>query len=100
MKSDPAKVQALQDLPIHDNQMRLQSFLSLVTYLQPFMPGLTNKTIFLHEQLAEWDLNASTIAAFQHFKSWICSTLVKTALTFYDRTQPVIVKTDAYLLKM
>ena len=38
MRLDPAKVQALQDLPAPQNPMQLQSFLGLINYLQPFFP--------------------------------------------------------------
>ena len=47
MQPDPTKIQALQDLPAPDLQTKLQSFLSLINYLQPFLPGLSNKTVFL-----------------------------------------------------
>ena len=55
MQPDPAKIQALQDLPAPDSQTKLQYFLSLINYLQPFIPGLSNKTMFLQEQLSQWD---------------------------------------------
>ena len=35
-----------------------------------------------------------TNAAFQCLMEWICNILLKTNLTYYDRTQPVIVQTD------
>ena len=70
MWPDPSKFQALQDLP------KLQSFLGLMNYLQPFIPGLSAKTTFLHEQLVEWGWNPSTDAAFQHLIAWICQTLL------------------------
>ena len=52
---DPFKIQALQDLPTPDLQTKLQSFLGLINYLQPFTPGLYTKTVFLQEQLAKLD---------------------------------------------
>ena len=51
MKLDPAKVQALQDLPALENAKQPQSFLGLINYLQPFLPALASKTIFLREQV-------------------------------------------------
>ena len=65
---DPSKVQALHALPDPDWQTKLQSFLGLINYLQPFIPGLSNKTAFLWEQLSQWDWNPSTDSAFQHLK--------------------------------
>ena len=60
-----------------------------------FISSLSTKTMFLHEQLAEWDWNPSTDAVFQHLKAWICQTLLNATLAYYDRSKPVIVQTDA-----
>ena len=51
--------------------------------------------MFLHEQLAEWDWDPSTDAAFQHLKAWICQTLLNATLAYYARSKSVIVQTDA-----
>ena len=64
MRPDPAKVQALQDLPVPQNPKQLQSFLGLINYLQPFLPNLTSKTTFLREQVTNWDWNPSTDQSF------------------------------------
>ena len=53
MQPDPSKIQALQDLPAPDLQTKVQSFLGLINYLYPFIPGLSNKTAFLQEQLSQ-----------------------------------------------
>ena len=95
MQLDPSKTQALQDIPTHDSQAKLQSFLGLINYLQPFIPDLSAKTTFLHEQLVKWYLNPSTDTAFQHFKAWICQTLLSATLVYYDSYKPVIVQIDA-----
>ena len=94
MQPDPSKIQALQDLPAPDSQTKLQSFLGLIHYLQPFIPGLSAKTTFLQEQLSQWDWNPSTESAFQHLKAWICQTLLKVTLAYYDRTKPAVIQTD------
>ena len=73
---DPSKIQALQDLPMPDSQVKLQSFMGLINYLPPFIPGLSSKTMFLQEQLTEWDWNLSMDAAFQCLKASICQTLL------------------------
>ena len=88
MKPDPITIQALQDLTTLQNQKQLQSFLGLVNYLQPFLPDIAAKTTFLREQVFQWDWTPSTDSAFQQLKQWICKTLLKTTLTYYDRTQP------------
>ena len=46
VKSDPAKIQAIQDLPTPENHKQLQSFLGLINYLQTFFPVLAAKTTF------------------------------------------------------
>ena len=92
---DPAKIQALQGLPTPDSQDKLQSFLGLINYLQPFIPSLSTKIMFLHEHLAKWDCNSSTDAAFQWLKAWICQTLLNATLMCYDRSKPFIVQRDA-----
>ena len=88
MKPHPAKVQAFQDLPTPENQTKLQSFLGLIDYLQPFFPGLASKMTFLCEQVNHWDWNPSTDQAFHHLKSWIFNTLLRTPLAYYDCIQP------------
>ena len=95
MKPNPSKVQALQDLPLPDNQTKLQSFLGSINYSQPFIARLANMNNCLHEQLVEWDSNPSTDAAFQHLKSSIYSILLKITHVYYERNQPVIIWTDA-----
>ena len=55
IKPDPMKIQALQDLPTPQLQKQLQSFLGLVNYLQPFLPGIASKTTFLCKQISQWD---------------------------------------------
>ena len=81
--------------PTPENQTILQSFPGLINYLQPFISGLANKTSILCKQLTEWDWNPCTDNTFQGLKSLICSTLLKTTLTYYDRTQPVIQTDDS-----
>ena len=95
MRPDPAKVQALQNLPAPQNPKQLQSFLGLVNYLQPFRPSLASKTTFLREQVTNWDWNPSTDQTFSHLKSWICNMLLKTTLAYYDCTKPLVLQTDA-----
>ena len=95
MKPDPIKIQALQDLPTPQTQKQLQSFLGLVNYLQPLLPDIASKTTFLREQVSKWDWTPSTDSTFQQLKQWICKTLLKTTLAYYDRSQPLSIQTDA-----
>ena len=41
---DPGKVDAVHTLPAPTNITELQEFLGLVTYLRPFIPGLSTLT--------------------------------------------------------
>ena len=95
VQPDPSKIQALQDLPAPNLQTKLQSFLGLINYLQSFIPGLSAKTSFLLKQLSQLDWIPSTDGAFQCLKAWICQTLLKVTLAYYDRTNPVVIQTDA-----
>ena len=95
MQPDPSKIQALQDLPTPKSPTKLQSFLGLINYLQPFISGLSNKMLFLQEQTAELDWNPLTDAAFQCLKTWICQTLLIPTLAYYDWSKPVVVQTYA-----
>ena len=95
MQPGPLQNPGLTRPPSPDSQTKLQSFLGLINYLQPFIPGLSAKTSFLHEQLSQWDWNTSTHTAFYCLKSWICQTLLKVNLAYYDRTKPVVIQADA-----
>ena len=83
-----------QDLPTPNSQVRVQSFLGLINYLQPFIPSLSSKIMLLQEQLTKWDLNPLTDPAFQYLKAWICQTLLNATVVYYDRSKPLIVQTD------
>ena len=63
--------------------------------MQPFLSDIAAKTTFLREQDSKWDLTPSTDSTFQQLKQWICNTLLKTTLAYYDRTQPLTIQTDA-----
>ena len=95
MRLDPAKVQALEDLPSPQNPKQLQSFLGLINYLQPFLPTLASKTAFLREQVTNCDWNPSTDQAFNCLKSWVCNRLLKTTLAYYDCTKSLVLQTNA-----
>ena len=95
MKPYPVKIQALQNLPIPENHKQLQSFLGLINYLQSFLPDLASKTTFFREQILQWDWNPSTDPTFHKLKHWICTTLLKTTLAYFDHINPMVLQTDA-----
>ena len=95
MWPDPSKIQVLQELSMPKSPTKLQLFLGLINYLQLFIQGLANKTMFLKEQTAEWDWNPLTDAMFQCVKARICQTFLNTMLVYYDWSKPVIVQNNA-----
>ena len=65
---DLEKVEAVHALPAPTNVTELQEFLSMVTFLSPFIHGLSTLTASLQELLrkdADFTWNASYEAAFQ-----------------------------------
>ena len=65
---DPEKVDAVHALPAPTNVIKLQEFLSMVTYLSPFIHGLSTLTAPLQELLrkdANFTWNTSYEATFQ-----------------------------------
>ena len=73
---DPEKVDAVHALPTPINVTGLQEFLDMVTYLSPFIPGLSDLTAPLCELLkkdAEFSWDASYQTAFQHVKDAVVS---------------------------
>ena len=73
---DPEKVDAVDALPTQTNITDLQEFLGMVTYLSPFILGLSTLTAALHELLkkyAEFSWDASYQTAFQQVKDAVVS---------------------------
>ena len=92
---DPGKVNAVQALPVPTNVTELQEFLGLVTYLSPFIPGLSTLTAPLHELLKkDTDLswNHTYNAAFQWVKEAVIS---DTTLRYFDPALPVTIQVNA-----
>ena len=91
----PDKVNAIHALPAPTNITELQEFLGMVTYLSPFIPGLSTLTAPLCELLKEdtdfvW--NATYDATFQHVKDAVIS---DTTLLFFDSSLPVTMQVNA-----
>ena len=61
-----------------------------------FLTTVREKYVKMYKrfQLTLWDWIPSTDSAFQCLKAWICQTLLKVTLAFYDRSKPVVVQTD------
>ena len=93
--TQPQQSASLTRPPYTTESERITVILGLINKLQPFLPDLTHKTLFLHKQVSNWDWTPSTDASFHQLKQWIFSTLPKTALACYDCTKPVQILTDA-----
>ena len=92
---DPGKVDALYILLAPTNVTKLQEFLGLVTYLSPFIPGLSTLTAPLCELLkkdTDFTWNCTYIATFQHVKEAVVS---NTTLRYFDPSFPVTIQVNA-----
>ena len=92
---DLEKVDAVHALPAPTNVTELQEFLGMVTYLSPFIHGLSTLTAPLWELLkkdADFTWNASYQTAFEQVKQAIIS---DTTLRYFDPSLPVTIQVDA-----
>ena len=92
---DPGKVNAVHALPAPTNITKLQEFLGLVTYLSPFIPGLSTLTAPLQELLnkdTDFSWNHTYDTAFEQIKEAVIS---DTALRYLDPSLPMAIQVDA-----
>ena len=92
---DPGKVNAVHALPALTNVTELQEFLGLVTYLSPFIPGLSTLTAPLQELLkkdTDFSWNCTYDIAFEWVKEAVVS---DTTLRYFDPSLPVTIQVDA-----
>ena len=92
---DPGKVNTVHALPAPTNITELQEVLGLVTYLSPFIPGLSTLTAPLQELLKKvtdfiWNCTYNT--AFEQIKEAVIS---DTTLRYFDPSLPVTIQVDA-----
>ena len=92
---DLGKVNAVHALPAPTNVTELQEFLGLVTYLSPFIPGLSTLTAPLRELLkkdTDFSWNRTYDVAFKRVKEAVIS---DTTLRYFDPSLPVTIQVDA-----
>ena len=92
---DPRKVDSVHASPVPTNITDLQEFLGLVTYLSPFIPGLSTLTTPLYKLLKkDIDFSGNCIynAAFQWVKEAVIS---DTTPTYFNPSLPVTIQVDA-----
>ena len=85
---DPGKVNAVHALPAPTNVTKLQEFLGLVTYLSPFIPGLSTLSAPLWELLkkdTDFIWNRTYDAAFEQVKEAVIS---DTTLRYFNPSLP------------
>ena len=91
---DPGMVDALHTLLASTNVRELQEFLGLVTYLSPFIPGLSTLTAPLHELLkkdTDFTWSHTYNATFQHVKEAV---VTNTTFKYFDPSLPVTIQVD------
>ena len=92
---DPGEVNAVHTLPVPTNVTKLHEFLGLVTYLSPFIPGLSTSTTPLCELLKKdtvfiW--NHTYDATFQQVNKAVIS---DTTLKYFDQSLPMTIQVNA-----
>lgn len=95
LKPDPAKVQAVNDMPKPSSKEDVRRFLGFITYLGKFLPNLSGESLPLREILKTdvdffWD--AEQEKAFTRLKL-LCSQCP--VLKYFDTSVPVEVQCDA-----
>ena len=92
---DPGKVDAVHALPAPKNVTELQEFLGLVTYLSPFIPGLSILTAPLRELLKK-DTDFSWNRTYDITFEWVKEAVISdTTLRYFDPSLPVTIQVDA-----
>ena len=92
---DQGKVDTIHTLPAPTNITKFQEFLGLVTYLSPFILGLSTLTALLHELCkkdTDFIWNCTYNAAFQQVKEAVIS---DTTLRYFNPSLPVTIQVDA-----
>lgn len=95
LKPDPAKVQAITDMPPPSDRKELQTVLGMITYLSKFMPKLSEVTKPMRDLLKaenEFIWDAAQQDAFNKTKTMIASQPV---LAFYDPEKEITLEVDA-----
>ena len=92
---DPGKVNAVHALPAPTNVTELQEFLGLVTYLSPFILGLSTLTAPL-QQLLKKDTDFSWNHTYDTTFEWIKEDVISdTTLRYFNPSLPVTIQVDA-----
>ena len=95
LQVDPAKVQAITDLPVPTSVVELKRFLGMVGYLSRFVPNISEVLAPLRQltqHKVDWFWSPACQAAFEKVKVLLTSAPV---LRFYDPRREATVQCDA-----
>lgn len=95
MKADPEKVRAVLEMKSPENVKELQTFLGFITYLQKFLPHMSQVSAPLRKLLEKdiaWHWETEQIESFQKLKQLATNTPV---LAFYDKDKDVVLNVDS-----
>ena len=95
LKADPAKVEAILDMPLPTDVKGLKRFLGMVNYLAKFLPLLSDMTELLQrlkDKAVDWCWLAQHQKAFTTVKEYLAKVPV---LKYYDVNEEVTIQCDA-----
>ena len=95
LKADPAKVEAILDMPLPTDVKGLKRFLGMVNYLAKFLPLLSDMTEPLRrveDKAVDWCWLAQHQKAFTTVKEYLAKAPV---LKYYDVNEEVTIQCDA-----
>ena len=95
VRPDPGKAADIQRMKEPQNVAQLQEFLSIATYMSPFIPNLSQQTATLRDLVkkdAEFFWAESHNAAFEATKSLICR---EVTLAYFDPQAESVIQVDA-----
>lgn len=95
VKSDPAKIDAIKEIPTPDSKEKLGTFLGMVNYLSKFIPLLSSTSAPLRELTKtdtsfRWSYQAQ--GAFDSIKTTLSSPVT---LKYFDHKAPTLLQVDA-----
>ncbi|XP_052768253.1 uncharacterized protein K02A2.6-like [Mya arenaria] len=95
LKPDPEKVRAVQEMKQPTNTKELQTFLGFITYLQKFLPNMSQVSAPLRKLLEKdiaWHWETEQKDSFQALKKMASEAPV---LAFYNKDETVVLNVDA-----
>lgn len=97
IRPDPDKIATILSMKQLSKVKELETFLGMLTYLERFIPILSQKTTKLRNLTKKnsvwlWDQNATRKQAFDDFKNGIITAPV---LQYFDTCKPVVLSVDA-----